>query len=134
MGLKEYKEQKEKKEKKLKRQRQRRLVPMLTAVILIVLIAGTLVYYETRSTPTSTVVNCGVFEYLLTQAETVSGTSTSNVTLTMTTSVTFTTSTTLGHVGRTYSNGTSTTNLNGVVGGVETICRYLPNTSSSSSS
>jgi hypothetical protein len=128
-SLREYKEKKEK-----QKRGQRRLAPILGAVALIILIVVALAYYDSRGTvPSSTVVYCGVFQYLLTTVRSVVGAATSNVTVTMSTAVSFTTSTSLGPIGKTYSNMTSTTNAAKVVGGVETICKYISDTSSSSS-
>ncbi len=105
----------------------------MVVVAAIVLIVGALDFYDSLGTPSNTVY-CGVFQYLEFTAQSVVGQSTRNVTETMTTAISFTTSTSItGHVGQTYSNMTSTTNASGQVGGVETICKYISNTSFSSS-
>jgi hypothetical protein len=125
MGIKEYKEKKQ-------RPKRRRVAPILGAVLVVVLIVTVVAFYDQRSPTKSNTVYCGVFEYLETTARSIIGVSTSNVTLTMTTAISYTTSTSIaGVIGHTHSNGTSTTNANGLAGGVETICKYISNTSSS---
>lgn len=127
MALKEYKEKKQ-------RPKKHRVVPIVGALLVIVLIVGVVEFYGNRA-PTSNTVYCGVFQYLEFPVQTVSGSTTKNVTATMTTAVSYTTSTAVaGRIGSTTSNGTSTTNTNGNSAGVETICKYISNTSSSSSS
>lgn len=127
MALSEYKEKKA-------RPKKRRTRPMVAGVALILLMVAALGYYDTRGV-TSNTVDCFVGEYLLFPAVTVISQSTSNVTETMTTAISYTT--TVGHhalVGSTTANSTSTTNAAGDPTGVETICKYISNTYSSSSS
>ncbi|HVB95065.1 MAG TPA: hypothetical protein VND41_00500 [Nitrososphaerales archaeon] len=127
MAFKEYQGRKQ-------RPRRRRVLPILGALLVIVLIVGVVEFYGSRAA-TSNTVYCGVFQYLELPVETVSGATTKNVTMTMTTAVSYTTSTNLaGRIGSTTSNGTTTTNTSGRAAGVETICKYISNTSSSSSS
>jgi hypothetical protein len=126
MSMKEYKERKEKPKK-------RRVAPILVAGAVIILIVGALAFYDARG-PSSNTVYCGVFQYLEFSAQSVVGESTKNVTETMTTAVSYTTSTSIvGHVGSAYSNSTTTVNAAGDAAGVETICKYISNTSSSPS-
>jgi hypothetical protein len=134
MGLKEYREKKQKKPGR------HRTVPVLVAVAVIVLIVVALAFYNRAAAETSNTVYCGVFQYLIFPASSVVGASTSIVKETMTTAVSFTTSTSItGRVGHTYSNQTSTINIDTVASltttaGVETICKYISDTSTSSSS
>jgi hypothetical protein len=125
MAIKDYAEKKS-------RPKKRRVGPMVFAVVLVVLIVGALEFYHSAGVPSNTVY-CGVFQYIEFPAQTVVGQSTKNVTETVTTAVSYTTSTSiLGTVGHSYSNSTSTTNSVGYQAGVETICKYVSNTSSSS--
>jgi hypothetical protein len=125
MALKDYAEKKSKPKK-------RPVAPILAAVVLIVLIVGALEFYHSPGV-TSNTVYCGVFQYIEFPAQTVVGQSTKNVTETVTTAVSYTTSTSiLGKVGYAYSNSTTTINKIGDQAGVETICKYVSNTSSSS--
>jgi len=126
MAIKDYAETKN-------RPKKRRVAPILVAVALVVLIVGALEFYHSPGV-TSNTVYCGVFQYIEFRAQTIIGQSTKNVTETMTTAVSYTTSTSiLGKVGYSYSNSTTTTNVIGDAAGVETICKYISNTSSSSS-
>jgi len=125
MAIKDYAERKS-------RPKKRRVGPILVAVALVVLIVGALEFYHSPSV-TSNTVYCGVFQYIEFRAQTVVGQTTKNVTETVTTAVSYTTSTSIpGKVGYSYSNSTSTTNAVGAAAGVETICKYISNTSSSS--
>jgi hypothetical protein len=127
MSLKKYAEKKQ-------RPKRRRTGPILGAVVLVLVIAGALVFYS-RTAVTSNTVYCGVFQYIEFGAQTIIHGSTSNVTETITTAVSYTTSTSLtGTVGHSYANSTSTVNAQGLQAGVETICKYISQTSSSSTS
>jgi len=127
MALKEYAEKKQ-------RPKKRRVGPILGAVALVVVIAGALAFY-TQQAVLSNTVYCGVFQYLEFGAQTIVHGSTKNVTETMTTAVSYTTSTSVtGRVGHTYANSTTTTNAHGMQAGVETICKYVSNANSTSSS
>ena len=128
MGVKEYKQIKEKKAKRS------RTGPVLGALVVIAVIVVALVFY-TRAPVSSNTVYCGVFQYLIFPAQSVIGSSTETVNETMTTSVVYTTTTSpAGPIGHTYSNSTTTTTTSGYGAGVETICKYISNTSGSSSS
>jgi hypothetical protein len=125
MAIKDYAERKSKPKK-------RRAGPIFVAVVLVVLIIGALEFYHSAGVPSNTVY-CGVFQYIEFPAQTIQGQSTKNVTETVTTAVSYTTSTSIrGSVGYSYSNSTTTTNANGDQAGVETICKYVSNTLSSS--
>jgi hypothetical protein len=127
MSIKDYAERKN-------RPKQRRVAPILVAILLVVLIVGVFEFYHSAGVSSNTVY-CGVFQYIEFPAQTVIGKTTKNVTETITTAVSYTTSTSiLGRVGSAYSNSTSTTNAIGDQFGVETICKYISNTSFSSRS
>ncbi|GEM_PF-4218720 len=127
MALKKYAEKKE-------RPKKRRVGPILGAVALVVVIVGTLAFYHSPGVPSNTVY-CFVGQYLEVGATTVVHGTMSNVTETITTAVSYTTSTSImGSVGHTYGNSTTTTNKAGLQAGVETICKYISNTRSNSSS
>ncbi len=127
MSIKEYKERKQ-------RPRKRPVLPILGAVVVIILVVAVLAFYDQRTPPKSNTVYCGVFQYLEFPAQSVSGSKTLNVTETMTTAVSYTTSTSIaGVIGHSYSNQTTTVNGAGMGAGVETICKYISDTSSSSS-
>jgi len=127
MSLKEYAE-------KRQRPKKRRVGPILGAVALVVVIVGALAFYHSAGVASNTVY-CFVGQYLEFGATTVVHGTMSNVTETMTTAVSYTTSTSItGSVGHTYANSTTTVNKAGLKAGVETICKYISNTNSSSSS
>lgn len=134
------KEREEYVERKRKRPSTRHTWRIVAAVAVIIVVAGTLVFYETRTAqPPSTLVYCGVFEYVVFPAQTISGASTVNATETMTTGLSYTTTTSVtGHVGQTVSTVSTTTVINANVGteqgGIETICKYLSTNSTSTSS
>ncbi|MDG6915543.1 MAG: hypothetical protein JRN58_07245 [Nitrososphaerota archaeon] len=115
------------------RPRKRHIGSIVGGVLLIVLIVAALAYYDTRGV-TSTTVDCFVGQYILVHAVTQVGQATSNMTLTMTTAISYTT--TVNHaskVGATTANSTSTTNAQGDPTGVETVCKYISDTFSPSS-
>ncbi len=108
-----------------------RLTAAIGVVAVIVVVVGVLAFYETRATESNTVY-CGVFQYLEFPAVTIIGGQQVSTNETMTTSVLYTTYTSVtGHVGETRSNGTTTTNTGGFAAGVDTLCRYISNTSKS---
>lgn len=128
--MKEYQEKKERKKRPVRR---RRILPVLGAVAVVILLVSVVAFYNQHTPPKSNTVYCGVFEYVETVAQSIVGATTSNVTLTMTTAVSYTTSTNIaGVVGHTHSNGTTTTNSKGYAAGVDTICKYISESSSSS--
>ncbi len=128
MALKDYAERKQKTKK-------RRVAPLLGGVLVIVVVIAVVAFYDMHSGPMSNTVYCGVFQYLEFPAQTISGSSTMNVTETMTTAVSYTTTTSIaGRIGSTTSNATTTVNPDGRGAGVETICKYISDTSSSKSS
>jgi hypothetical protein len=116
---------------KHRRSRGGRIGTALVAVAVIVVVIAALVLYD--GSPTSNTVYCGVLQYVVFPALAVTKGSTVNVTQTMTTTVVYTTTTTRGQIGHTYSNSTTTTTTSGYSAGVETICKYISNISTSSS-
>ena len=119
-----------------KRRERGGLSTIFIAVAAIVLVAGALAFYvySTRGA-SSNIVYCGVFQYLEFPGVTINGAHTSSIQETVTTAVSFTTSTSIaGRVGQTYSNSTSTTIVDTIMttsetAGVETICKYIADTS-----
>jgi hypothetical protein len=113
---------------------------MVIALSVAILVIGALAFYVyTSGGPTSNTVYCGVFEYLAFPAQQVVGDKTSSIIETVTTSVSYVTSTSIaGQVGQIYSNTTSTTitdtvNSTNETAGVETICKYISNPTTTSS-
>lgn len=112
------------------RRRGGRTGTILVALAVIVLIVAAVMLYTRPAT--SNTVYCGVLQYVVFPALSVSGTKTINVTRTMTTAVDFTTTTVPGPIGHSYSNS-STTTTSGYSAGVETICKYISNVTNSTS-
>lgn len=106
-----------------------RINTILVAIAVVVVIIAALALYPRA--PTSNTVYCGVLEYVVFPAQSVTGSRTFNVTQTMTTAIDYTTTTVPGPVGKTYSNSTITTNSGVYSAGVETICKYISVTSTS---
>ncbi len=117
---------------KHKRSRGNRITTVAIAVAVIAVIAAALILYPRP--PTSSTVYCGILQYVVFPAQTIVGGQTLNKTVTMTTAIDYTATTTRGVLGHTYSNSTTSTNTSGYGAGVETICKYISDASSSGAS
>ena len=116
---------------KHRRRRALRAGTVLAAVAVVIIIGAALALYPRA--PTSNTVYCGVLQYVVFPAQSVVHGQTITVTETMTTAIDYTTTTIDGPVGKTYSNSTISTGTSGYAAGVETICKYITVSSSSSS-
>ncbi len=105
-----------------------RLRISLVVIIVVVLIVVSLFYYS--RTPTSNVVYCGILQYAVFTALSITAGHTFTQNHTISTMVTYVTTTNVsGAIGRTMSNS-STSSVSGYQAGVETICRYISTPSS----
>ncbi len=103
---------------------------IVVAVAVIILVVAALALYPRA--PTSNTVYCGVLQYVVFPGHSVVHGQTVNVTQTITTQIDYTTTTIEGPVGKTYSNSTISTGTAGYTAGVETICKYIVVSSTSS--
>ncbi len=102
---------------------------VLVALAVVILVVAALALYPRA--PTSNTVYCGILQYVEFPAQSIAHGTTITVTQTMTTAIDFTTTTVPGPIGHTYSNSSTSTNTSGYAAGVETICKYISNISTS---